>query len=256
VTGAPWFSSASEVDVARLWRVYDPQARGDVERVTISAAETHHVRRVLRLGPGDELAVFDGRGGEWRATLDGYDGSSAVLLLGEEIVLPVDPALDVRLYQSCARADRLDWIVQKGTEVGLAAIVAVGSERGAGESAGRRLDRLRRIAVEAAKQSGRRRVPDVEVADGLPDPAGDALALLLDPGASVPLAAACAGGAATHGAAWLAVGPEGGFSSAEVARATSAGWRAVRVGPRVLRTETAGLVAAAIVLDRLGDLGA
>jgi len=240
--------------MGRLFRVYEPAAASG-ERVSISAAETHHVRRVLRLRPGDDLAVFDGRGREWRATLASYEGASATLDLREELVDRVEPSLDVHLYQACARADRMDWVVQKGTEIGLAAVFTVGSDRPQGPArSARRLDRWRRIAVQAAKQSGRRRLPRIEAAAGLPRPTGDILALLLDVSAADRFGTACAG---VHSSreAWLAVGPESGFSRVEIESARSDGWREVGLGPRVLRTETAGLVAASILLHLRGELG-
>jgi 16S rRNA (uracil1498-N3)-methyltransferase len=236
----------------RRWRAYAPRAVPG-EPLALSPEESHHVRRVLRLAPGDEIAVFDGRGGEWTATIEGHDGSTVVARVGDEVPGDVECPIEVRLFQACARADKLDGVVSKGTEMGLAAIVAVHAER-AGPAAVRRLDRLRRIAVESAKQCGRRRLPAIDAADALPAPADGAVAVVLHPGTDAGLDAACdrARGAP---AVWLAVGPEGGFAPEEIAAATAAGWRPAGLGPRILRTETAGLVAAAIVLHRLGDLG-
>jgi 16S rRNA (uracil1498-N3)-methyltransferase len=239
--------------MARLWRVYEPAA-GDAGSLVLSAAETHHVRRVLRLGPGDRVAVFDGRGREWSATIESYAGDAAQVRLEAEIFDPIEPALELSLYQACDRAERMDWVVQKGTELGLVAVFALDAGRhergGAGE---RRLARWRRIAVEAAKQSGRRRVPHVAAAAELPAAPDGVLALVLDPGAGGGIARICGGRAPER--AWLAVGPEGGFTHEQVESAAAAGWRRARLGPRILRTETAGLVAAALLFGLAGDLG-
>ncbi|MDX1388811.1 MAG: RsmE family RNA methyltransferase, partial [Acidobacteriota bacterium] len=119
-----------------------------------------------------------------------------------------------------------------------------------------RLDRWHRIALEACKQSGRRVVPEVRVDHDLPGPPGvRAAGWVLDPhGEAVPVGEALAGPAPPAGVA-IVIGPEGGLESSEVARLVERGWRRVHLGPRVLRTETAGVVAAALALHAWGDLG-
>jgi 16S rRNA (uracil1498-N3)-methyltransferase len=247
--------------MARLWRVYHPTLPETAGAITeLEAAESHHVARVLRLRPGDALAVFDGRGGEWRARIVEGSGGHVLLRLEEPVAGAVEPGLAVTLFQGLCRPERMDWIVQKATEIGVAALEVVATSRAEPASAERRLERWRRIALEACKQCGRRRFPLLEARAALPGSATEGpAALLLDTGSDAPpLAEAleAAGEDVVARGVWLAVGPEGGFTAPEVAAALEAGWRRAGLGPRTLRAETAGIVAAAIVLHLHGDLGA
>jgi 16S rRNA (uracil1498-N3)-methyltransferase len=241
--------------VARLWRVWHealPRERG--AEVELERDEAHHVARVLRLARGESLALFDGRGSEWRATLVETSGRTVRVRLAEPIDAPaVEPALEVALYQALLKPERMDWVIQKATELGVSAVRAFPSERSEGARAAR-VERWRRIAVEACKQSGRRTLPAACPVPGLPAPEAGCPGWILDPAAALPVGRMLAGRRADR--LWLATGPEGGFSGEEVGRATGAGWIPVSLGPRVLRAETAGLVALALVMHRWGDLGA
>jgi len=158
------------------------------------------------------------------------------------------------LFQALARPEKIEWVLQKGTEVGVAEFRLVASERveAPPPSLGR-LDRYARIVMEACKQSGRRRLPPLSLG-ALPTPPEGVVAIVLSPDRGVdPLGTVLAGTKPED--VWLAVGPEGGFSPAELDTLIGAGWRPASLGPRVLRTETAGVVAAAIVLHTWGDLG-
>jgi 16S rRNA (uracil1498-N3)-methyltransferase len=149
----------------------------------------------------------------------------------------------------------MEWAIQKATEVGVAAIHPLSGERAeTPPPTPARLERWRRIALAACKQCGRRTVPRIEPFEALPAPGPGVVALLLDTGPSprpITERIEASGG----GAVWLAVGPEGGFSAGETARSVENGWLASGLGPRTLRAETAGVVAAAIVLNLRGDLG-
>lgn len=243
--------------MARLWRAHHPGLAAEVgAEVELSREESHHVGRVLRLGPGERLSLFDGAGREWDAVIVPSPAPRVVVRLERERVDRVEAPLDVRLYQGLCRPDRMDWLVQKATEVGVAAIHPVATARAeAWRGSERRLERWRRIAVEAAKQSGRRRVPEITPCPDLPaaGPAGP-LSLLLSPDPrSRPLGLAL--GQRSPGPVRVAVGPEGGFDAEELARWSDAGWLAASLGPRTLRAETAGIVAAALILHAWGDLG-
>jgi 16S rRNA (uracil1498-N3)-methyltransferase len=168
---------------------------------------------------------------------------------------PVEPGLRLHLYQALCRQDRFEWVIQKGTEIGMTAIHPLAAERADGRPPdAKRLARWRRIAIEACKQSGRRLCPEILPVDRVPAPGPGVTALVLDPGSSeLPLGRALPGPAPEE--LWVAVGPEGGFSDVELERMVGLGWRPAGLGPRILRTETAGLVACAIALHHLADLG-
>ncbi|MCP3982415.1 MAG: 16S rRNA (uracil(1498)-N(3))-methyltransferase [bacterium] len=244
--------------MARCWRVLVERLGSEPgERIALPREEAHHVARVLRLREGESLSLFDGRGLERRATVVAIAGAAVEVETGEKIETSVEAPLDVHLFQGRCRHDRVEWLLQKGTEVGLSAVNLFRCERAEGgvPSAGR-LGRWNRILAEACKQSGRRVLPELEADAELPLELPDGvLALLLDTGPEVPPLADALERMPPPDAVWLAVGPEGGFSAEEAAAARDAGWCSVSLGPRVLRTETAGLTAAALVLHRWGDLG-
>jgi 16S rRNA (uracil1498-N3)-methyltransferase len=240
----------------RQWRVHHPALPVEPDAtIELSPAESHHVHRVLRLRTGDGLWVFDGRGRERPGVIEGGGAGGVRVRLEEEVERQVEAPLEITLFQALCRPDRMEWVIQKATEIGVATVHPFPTERAEGRAptAGR-LERWRRIAIEACKQSGRCRIPGVEPLEGLPDPPPGRTAILLDGG---PRAGALGEvlSRSKLGGVWIAVGPESGFTADEVAHATEKGWQSARLGPRTLRTETAGLVAASIVLHRWGDLG-
>lgn len=239
--------------MARLWRAHHPDLPSTAgSEVSLARDEAHHVNRVLRLRAGDRLALFDGSGSEWRATLTASGPDRVTARLDEPETGSVEAPLELHLLQGLCAGERMELVVRKATEVGVASILPFSAARSTGaRPSGHKLERWRRIAVEACKQSGRRRVPRVELLDGLPAAGADGPSLLLDP-SGPPIGDRLAG---PQEVIRLAVGPESGFDAVELASARDAGWIPVGLGPRTLRTETAGLVAAAIVLHRLGDLG-
>jgi 16S rRNA (uracil1498-N3)-methyltransferase len=241
--------------MARLWRAYSAELpRTPGAELALSREEGHHVARVLRLGPGDRLSVFDGRGYECGACIVAVRGGQVTVSLEGEWEERIETELEITVFQAVCRAERMEWAIQKLTELGVAAVRPILSERGGERTPGaNKLARWRRIAIEAAKQSGRRVVPAIEPCDELP-PAGDGPAILLHPGPnSVPMGELLAG--APPSRVWLAVGPESGFGAAEVRRWEAQGWRVAALGPRTLRAETAAVVAASVILNTWGDLG-
>lgn len=233
----------------RRWRALAADAAEAFPLVTLDPDETHHLARVLRARPGDRVDVFDGKGREWRGV---FEGGSAVRL-GDEILGAVEAAVAVTLLQAGSRPERIEWVLQKGTEIGVVAFRWIATERVEVEAPSEaKLDRWRRILVEAAKQSGRRVVPTLEVEPVWPRPPSAGTALVLHPGAA-PIGAALS--RPPDPAVEVAVGPEGGFGEEETAALAALGWSPVGLGPRILRTETAGPLAAALVLHAWGDLG-
>ena len=239
-----------------MHRLFVPPER-IAELVRLDSAQSRHLEQVLRLGPGAELEVFDGRGARWPARLE----SGGVLRLGVRVEADRGTT-DVWLAQALAKGEKLDLVVQKATELGATRILPLAADRSVvrldEERAARRVARLQRIAQEAARQSGRSDVPAVDAACTLADLAELLRAdparrgLLLDPEEREVRLAQAARGASRL---LLAVGPEGGFTPAERAQAAAAGFACVGLGPRVLRTETAGIAALSIVQHLAGDLG-
>lgn len=216
-------------------------------------AAARHVALALRMRVGDALTLFDGTGGEFAATITRIDRRGVAAHVGRFDPVERESPHRVTLVQAVIANDPMDWAVRKAVELGVAAVQPVLAARsqgsGRGEKTERRLVHWRGIAVAACEQCGRNRVPDVlpvvTLTDWLDGP-GAATAdrvLLLAPGATRSLAEACA----TALPAAVIVGPEGGCTDDELARAERCGVERAGLGPRVLRAETAAVAALAIV---------
>jgi 16S rRNA (uracil1498-N3)-methyltransferase len=243
----------------RLIRVHvaPPLARG--ARVTLTGTAAAHVSRVLRLAPGDEVTLFNGDGADYPSRIARLArGTVEVEILGAVAAAPESP-LAVRLAQGIARGERMDFVVQKATELGVAAIQPLVMARSVVrlDAAGgaRRQAHWHGIAIAACEQCGRARVPQVAapltLSAWLERPAAGARRLQLAASAAQPLVNAAAGTRDVE----LLVGPEGGFDEAESAAAQRAGYLPCRLGPRTLRSETAALAALAVLQAVAGDFG-
>jgi len=229
------------------------------EPVTLPEAVAHHAVRVLRLRHGAEITIFNGRGGEFAGHLR-LDGKHARAMLDRYDAVERESPLRVTLIQAWVASDKLELIVEKAVELGVDGVVLVPSARSVvqldGPRSDRRVHRLREIVVAACCQCGRNRLPDVRAASTLPQGLESALArdgrgLILDPHAAGSAAPELP--STTHRVA-LAVGPEGGFDETERGLALRLGYDPIRLGPRVLRTETAGLAGVVALQVRLGDM--
>ncbi|GAA5233852.1 16S rRNA (uracil(1498)-N(3))-methyltransferase [Verticiella sediminum] len=217
----------------------------------------HHAGRVLRLAAGDPIVLFDGTGGEYHASL-GFDGKRAYARIERHVNCERELAGTLRLAQGIASGDKMEWIVEKAVELGVAQIQPIAAQRSVlrlqGERLDKRLAQWRRTAIAAAEQCGRNRVPALaapgSLAQYLREPPAGAL-LLCHPDATQSLGDALAHVRPEPGATLL-VGPEGGWSDEELAIAARAGAQRVRFGSRVLRTETAGLALLAASAALLG----
>jgi len=243
----------------RLTRVYIPQPLASGVEVDLPESAAAHLTRVLRLGVGDACIAFNGDGFDYAATLASVGKREARLRIGASTRVDRESPLRVTLLQGVAKGEKMDLILQKATELGVHAIVPVWSQRSDvkldGERALKRLEHWRSVVASACEQCGRAVVPSVLPALAL-QPALQALGahdvrLLLDPAGvhslrSLDLPA--------NGALCIAVGPEGGWSPLDREQLQAAGFDGLRLGPRVLRTETAGLAAIAALQARFGDL--
>ncbi|HWE38440.1 MAG TPA: RsmE family RNA methyltransferase [Isosphaeraceae bacterium] len=216
-------------------------------RATLTGDEARHLARVRRLGPGDAVELLDGRGGAWLAVVDRVERDRVELAVGEP--LPERPdGPHLTLATAVPKGERFDWLVEKATELGVARLVPILASRSTVDPRSSKLDRLRRLVVEACKQSGRRRLMEIGPTTPWPDACrseSPGARFLAHPG-GMPAASAIAG--APAGPLALAIGPEGGFDPDEVAGAVAAGWRLIDLGPNLLRIETAALAGAASVL--------
>ena len=228
-------------------------------RVSLPEHSAHHAREVLRLRSGAAVRVFDGDGREYEATLDRVTREGVLLRLGAAIVPRPESPLRLVLALSPLKGDRMELVIQKATELGVSAVWPVVTARtdAAARPAlkGSRSERWEKVASGAAEQCGRAVVPRVLPTltfDGLlAEPfEGDRLVLLETPGQR-PLASI----AKPARAALVLVGPAGGWESSEVEHLTAAGFHAVGLGPRVLRSETAAVAAVVMAQTLWGDLG-
>jgi 16S rRNA (uracil1498-N3)-methyltransferase len=217
-----------------------------------------HLLRVLRLREGDRCVLFNGDGCDYDAELLQVGKRGASARIGVAQRAHNESPLAITLLQGVARGEKMDLILQKATELGVAAIVPVWAERTEVKLDAARTDKRvahwRSVVVAACEQSGRARVPSLAaplaLADAAAAVAGAQLKLTLDPQGEQRLRTLeIAGNAAT-----IAIGPEGGWSPRDRAALHAAGFAGLRLGPRILRTETAGLAAIAALQARCGDL--
>ena len=254
----------------RLTRVYvdSPVAAG--KRVVVEGSAANHIARVLRLRSGDSLTVFDGSGGEFGARIEEFRKEAVVVAIEEHRPLDRESPLPLTLVQGISRGERMDWIIQKATELGASRIVPVFTKRSVvrldGKQAERKLQHWRAIAVAACEQCGRNRIPDLAVPvdffdmlagdpSSRPDSAGrtdsaGSTRLLLSPTGNLRIDDLQDVGKGIT----VLIGPEGGLGDVEQEAAIAAGFKAVRLGPRVLRTETAAIAALTIIQRYFGDL--
>ncbi len=222
---------------------------------------------VLRLKRGDRLVLADGAGRDYEVELTAVSPRSATAAVVAERPSPPEPALELVLYQSLIRPQRFELVLEKGTELGVSRFVPLLSGRArvrtpgpSGEGGSQRLQRWHRIVTEAAEQSGRGRVPAIDppslFEDAVSASGGPGLRLLPWEGErSQGLRSYLRSLADRPRAASLFIGPEGGFAEDEVRLAREAGFVPISLGPRILRSETAGIVAAALVMHELGEMG-
>ena len=228
-----------------------PLSLGDHE---LPQDQAHYISRVLRMSEGDAVQLFDGSGQEFRASLLEVGKKRVVVQVTETFAGQIESPLQIHLGQGLSRGERMDWAIQKATELGVNEITPIFSDRCEvrlkDERADKRLQHWRQVAISACEQCGRSRVPVIHppllLADWLKQVEAD-LKLVLHPVAE-PLVSH-----AKPGSLAFLIGPEGGLTDGEVETAQGAGFHSARLGPRVLRTETAPVVALAVAQQLRGD---
>lgn len=224
----------------------------------------HQLYSVLRMRPGAQILLLDGRGYGCITEIHSLSRQAGTGKVLHRRPWPGEPALKLHLYQCSLKLDKFEWVLQKGTELGVSRFVPVICRRSVarpGNAARPRLERWRRIVQEAAEQAGRVQLPVVNEPVHLTQALATSHALRLVPweeaqGAGCPSLGraldAAPGGVDDIG---LLIGPEGGLAVEEVAAAQAEGWQVVSLGSRTLRAETAALASSAVIMERCGELG-
>lgn len=241
----------------RLTRVYvDTELRSGAI-VELPRETAQHIAKVLRARTGDEIVLFNGDGREYAGAIDSIRGSRVTAAVREGDTVDRESPLSVRLVQCIPRGDRMDFIVQKATELGVRRLVPVLSQRSVvrldAEQAESKATHWRAVAVNACEQCGRTKLPEIDAPVPLVNYLGGIPAapcrLVLDPdieAGDMP--------ARIEGSVEIAIGPEGGFAGEELEAFRLAGFVGVRLGPRILRTETAAIAALTWLQTRYGDM--
>ncbi len=242
-------------------RIYQPFIASPDESIRLDKAASNHLLRVLRLKSGHHIQLFNGDGFNYDATLK-IDGKSAIATNINRCANPVESTLYIHLYQGISKGDRMDFAIQKSTELGVHEITPVFCERTVVNLKGERLDKKvqhwQAIAISACEQSGRSRIPRINTPARLPDIIShhlsddnkDVLQLVLDPLSSNTLSSINFNGKQVN----ILIGPEGGLADSEVEFLLNHSFTGTQLGPRILRTETAALSAITGVQLLWGDL--
>jgi 16S rRNA (uracil1498-N3)-methyltransferase len=238
-------------------RLYVPLPLAAGAQLELPEGAGHHAARVLRLRAGDPVALFNGQGGEYAARILAIGKHDVTVALERHDPVERESSLPVTLVQAVSSGERMDITIQKAVELGVSRIVPVESERCVvrlkGERAAKRVAHWQQVTISACEQCGRNRIPEVRMISPLDvwlaAEKNDALRWMLLPGADTALRDL----PRPQKPIELLVGPEGGLTDAEVEAARRAGYQPVRLGPRVLRTETAALALLAALQALWGD---
>jgi 16S rRNA (uracil1498-N3)-methyltransferase len=242
----------------RLTRVYVEAALTGGTRGLVSGNAANHIARVLRLGVGDAVTLFDGRGGEYASRIEALKKDAVEVAVGEHRAIERESPLALTLAQGVSRGERMDLVMQKATELGVQRIVPLNTKRSVVRldpgQAQKKLQHWRGVVIASCEQCGRNRLPELSAPRDLQEfldteAAAGALRLLLSPTGTLRI-----GAIKLHGKITVLIGPEGGLAPEEAEAAIAQGFLGVQLGPRILRTETAAIAALAALQQALGDL--
>ena len=240
----------------RIPRIYTEQNLQSNVSIALESGPSTHIARVLRMAVGDPLRLFNGTGGEYPATLCAVNKRSVQVTTQDHQIQELESPLRLELGIAISRGDRMDWVIQKATELGVASIAPLTTQRSGvklkGNRASKKQQHWRQIIISACEQCGRNRLPELQtlasVDDWLPSVAADRKFVLHHRDTRADKAVT------TPDSVAILIGPEGGLSPEEIAAAGSYGFEALALGPRILRTETAPLAALAILQAQWGDM--
>lgn len=237
-------------------RIYEPSALSEGNKIWLNENAAHHLARVLRVNVGEALILFNGKGGEYTAEIIQVTKKGVEVQIGAFVERDVESPLRIELAQGIARGEKMDLIVQKSVELGVAAITPLVTERGnvrlQGEREAKRHLHWQSVMISACEQSGRNTIPSINAPLSLQAWLPTVKAqhkFVLSPHVNKKLPASIP----HNESVVILIGPEGGLSEAEVALAVSYGFQPLILGPRVLRTETAALAAIVALQCRYGD---
>ncbi len=240
----------------RIPRIYHPAAFPAGSEFALCEEAANHVGRVLRMNAGEALELFNGDGCNYPARISRVEKKAVYVEAAAGSLNPTESPLQLHLGQGISRGDRMDFAIQKAVELGVSAITPLFTERCGvkldAERAEKKREQWQKMVISACEQSGRSVVPVVHPLLSLDKwlaQDDECLKLTLDPWTDATIK-----GLAPTDKVRLVIGPEGGFSDAEIDATRAAGFQPVRLGPRVLRTETAALCAIAALQLQLGDL--
>jgi len=246
-----------------MHRFFVPPSHIEGERVTLTADASRQLARVLRARPGDCITVLDNSGYEYAVTLDSVTPRNSTGIVTDRYIGEGEARLSITLYQGLMKSDRFEYVLQKGTELGITRFVPIISERTVARNvvSPNRLARWSKIIREAAEQAGRSRLPVLketlsftEACDAISKPAIIGWESERDTGIRDTLVRLKADVREARSIS-IMIGSEGGLDDGEVEYALSRGIAPVSLGRRVLRAETAGVIAAAVVLYEMGEMG-
>jgi 16S rRNA (uracil1498-N3)-methyltransferase len=231
--------------------------------VHFDADQSRQIGRVLRLRPGDRVVVLDGAGLEFEVVLDSTTQARATGSIADRRPAGGEPVVRLTLYQSLLKREKFEWVLQKGTEIGVTRFVPVITSRSLirdpADPKPEKVNRWRRIIKEAAEQSGRGMLPELLTTKSFTNAVADAsrhdCAIMAWEGAKEQSLRSVLKSKETILDVGLFIGPEGGYASDEVEEAVAHHIFPVTLGPRILRTETAAVVTAALVLHEMGEMG-
>jgi 16S rRNA (uracil1498-N3)-methyltransferase len=241
-------------------RIYVPGELAPGRSCALPAAQAHHALSVLRMKPGDAVTLFNGDGAEYDAVIEAAAKRAVSVTVGERRAVARESGIRIELGQALSSGERMDYTIQKSVELGAAAIQPLVAARSVvrldPERAAKRVSHWQSVVISACEQCGRNRIPPVAPVTALEAwlaqrgrPDAPVLRVLLSPSGTVRLRDLPVPG----GGIVLLAGPEGGFTPGEEARARASGFTPVRLGPRVLRTETAAVAALAAMQALWGD---
>jgi 16S rRNA (uracil1498-N3)-methyltransferase len=236
-------------------RIYYPQPLATNETITLASEASHYLTKVLRLKDKDKIIFFNGEGGEYIGEIK-LQGKSVFASIDEFIPIEKESPIHIELGQGISRSERMDYSIQKTTELGVSHIVPLQSMRSIvkldEQKKYKRQQHWQRVAISACEQSGRTNVPEISLPRPLKNWAStdfDGCSIFFDPDSSASLNTI-----EKHARFRIAVGPESGWATEETEFLRKQNFKAVSLGPRILRTETAGVVALSLIQQLFGDL--